>query len=816
MEKNYQIKGMSCAACAAKVEKSVNSIDGVRKASVNLMKNTCLVDFDDSLVTDENIEAAVFNAGYEALVAKEGNLFLDDEKELKDKRVKLYLCFIFTFIIMLLSMGPMFGLVLIDNAFLNGSIQGALTFIVVLLQKHYFISALKTLKHGGFNMDSLVSSGAFASILYSVISLLNVDFADDCTVLAHIHPLFFEGAAGILTFVSIGKYIENRAKHRTSSAVSALYDLAPKSVSVLENGTVKQVLISSVKCGDTVVLKAGDKIGIDGRVLKGSAYVDESALSGESRPVKKTDNSEVKSATFVLDGYLEVLVDKVGEETTLAKIIRMVENTAQSKVPIARIADVAASYFVPTIFSISALTFIYWFFIADAAFSLSLSFAISVLVVSCPCALGLATPVAIMAGTGRAAKEGIIFKSPEALEILGRTDTVAFDKTGTLTTGEISVVATEIIDESVPKNIAMLYASSIEAKSSHPIARAFYKANSTVINVDDYVFEPGLGVCAAISGKKYFVGNEKLLEKLKISLTDEIKSKLDTYAQKGAGIVFLTEETKALAFFVLSDPLKNDSYKMVNLFKSSDVNPIMLTGDAEVSAKEIATSLKITDFTSRMMPEDKLSKIKELQKDGHRVIMVGDGINDSASLSQADVGVGLKGSMDIAISSCDVILLKERLIDIYNAFVISRATMRNIKQNLFWAVVYNVLTIPVACGFFYESYHLSLPPMLCSILMGVSSVCVVSNALRLTFLKLDKQDLEKEKELMKKTVCIEGMMCNHCTSSVKKSLESLPNVSDVEVSLENKNATLNTSDENADALIKAAVESAGFKVTSIL
>ncbi len=517
----------------------------------------------------------------------------------------------------------------------------------------------------------------------------------------------------------------------------------------------------------------------------------------------------------MLDGYLEVSVEKVGSETTLSKIIKMVENTAQSKVPIARIADVAASYFVPAIFSISALTFIYWYFIAAVSFSLALSFAISVLVVSCPCALGLATPVAIMAGTGRAAREGIIFKSPEALEILGRSTVIAFDKTGTLTTGSVSVVNCEVLDPKMVKNIAMLYASSIEAKSSHPIARAFYNASSAVVPVDDFKFEPGLGVNALISGKRYFVGNEKMLAKLSLNLEAKVLEKVQAQVQSGSSVVFLTDENTVLAFFVLSDPLKDDSISLVQNFKNAGVRAVMLTGDAESTAKEIASKLKIDDYTSRMMPEDKLKHIQKLQSMGDKVIMVGDGINDSASLSQADVGVGLKGSMDIALSACDMILLHERLNDVYKAFVLSRATMRNIKQNLFWAVIYNMLTIPVACGFLYPGYHISLPPMLCSILMGISSVCVVGNALRLTFIKFDDDKKIKESPVMKKTISIDGMMCNHCTSSVQKSLEALPNITDVEVSLENKCATLNTTDENADALIKAAVESAGFKVVEI-
>jgi heavy metal translocating P-type ATPase len=815
MEKSYQIKGMSCAACASKVEKAVGSIHGVSKASVNLMKNTCLVEFDDALVTDENVIAAVDAAGYEALISKQGNLFLDDESELKQIRTRLYISLVLTFFIMLLSMGHMFSLNLIHNAFFNGSLQGAMALIVAILQKQYFISALKALKHGGFNMDSLVSTGAAASFIYSVFSLLNIDLSATSEVLGSTHPVFFEGAAGILTFVAIGKYIENRAKHRTSSAVSALYDLAPKSVSVKRDGSVLQILLDSVAIGDTVVLKAGDKIGIDGIVISGSAHIDESALSGESRPVKKETGSEVKSATFVLDGYIEVEVLKVGEETTLSKIIKMVENTAQTKVPIARIADVAASYFVPAIFALSALTFIVWYFILSAQFSLSLTFAISVLVVSCPCALGLATPVAIMAGTGRAAREGIIFKSPEALEILGRADVIAFDKTGTLTTGSVSVVAKESLDENVPLNIAYLYAASIEGKSSHPIARAFYSPSASLIEVEDYCFEKGLGVSGTIGGKKYYVGNEKLLSKLGISLIADVVYQIESYVNGGSSVVYLTDETHAVAYFVLSDPLKEDSYNLISDFKKSQIKTMMLTGDAENTAEQIAAKLGISDYSSRLLPEDKLNIIKELQNQGKKVIMVGDGINDSASLSQADVGVGLKGSMDIALSSCDVILLKERLTDIYNAFLISRATMRNIRQNLFWAIIYNVLTIPVACGVFYPAFKITLPPMLCSILMGISSVCVVTNALRLTVLKIDSQKIQKESILMKKTICIEGMMCNHCTSSVKKSLEALPNVSDVEVSLEDKCATLNTSDESSDALLKAAVESAGFKVTDI-
>ncbi len=816
MQTEFQIKGMSCAACAMKVEKAARKVDGVKEAKVNLMLNTCSVSFDDGLTDSAAIIEAIENSGYGAAPKGENTFNVADESALKAKRRDLLLSFSLTFLIMIFSMGPMFGFVIFSSALVSAAVQGVLAFMVCVIQKQYFISALNGLKHLSFNMDTLVSLGSLASFIYSVYSFGTIEPSDTFEVLMSQKPVFFEGAAGILTFVAIGKYIENREKKTTTSAISALHEIAPKVATIKVGDGEREVSLKSLKVGDTVILKQGQRSGVDGVVIRGEGHTDESALTGESRPVKKESGSEVKSATTLMDGYLEIEVTKVGEETTLSKIIKLVENTSQSKVPIARIADVLASYFVPFVIAVSVITFCVWYFYMGVSLDRALSFAISVLVVSCPCALGLATPVAIMAGTGCAAKAGIIFKTPEALEYLGRADEIAFDKTGTLTQGDMAVNEIIALDENYTEAQALNIAASLEAKSSHPIASAFArKFSGTAVEVSVFESIKGFGLQGEIFGSRYYLGNERFADKLKINLTDNIRAAADKIAQSGAIVLALYNESSVIALFGISDTIKDDAEKMVTLFKEQGVASTMLTGDDKEVASAVAAKLGITRFLSRLLPEDKVSEIRKAQSKGHKVVMVGDGINDSASLFQADVGIGLKGASDIAISSCDVVLLKEKIIDVYNAFAVSRATMKNIRQNLFFALVYNVIAIPVACGVLYTGYNIALNPLICSVLMGLSSVCVVTNASRLCFLKLNKGSEIKEVVYMKKTLSIDGMMCNHCTASVKKALESFPGIRDVEVSLENKEASFEASDKISDEVLKKLIDDAGFKVTGI-
>lgn len=817
LQKTFLVKGMSCAACSAKVSKAVRSVKGVSKANVELLKNACTVEYDERKVTDALIIAAIENSGYKAKISDGGNLYPEDIDLINKEKLNLIICFVLTSFLLLLSMGHIVGLMPIKNAFVNALTQGVISFIIICLQKKYFISAFNALKHFNANMDTLVSLGSMASFIYSVFILGTIEFTDTCSVLYTTKPIFFEGAAGILTFVAFGKFIESRAKHKTTNAISALYDLAPKTVLVKKNKEIKDALLSDLKVGDIIIAKQGQRLGVDGVVSLGNAYIDESAITGESKPCKKVIDSKVISATTVIQGYIEVKVTAVGSQTTLSKIIELVENTAKSKVPIARIADIMASYFVPFVLLVSLITFSYWFFVVDLSIDKALSFAISVLVISCPCALGLATPVAITAGTGKAAANGIIFKTPEAMEHLPKINCFAFDKTGTLTKGNMAVSKVISLDTNTLEKDACLIAASLEVKSPHPLANAIVKkaCKEKLFDVDMFSFCEGLGVEGQILGKKYYVGNLAYLHKHSITLEDRALSSFKDCQNQGATVCVLFDDVNAIAMFVIEDELKEDSIALIDKLNSENIKTLMLTGDDEAVAKSICSKLKIKDYKAKLLPQDKQRQIEFLQNNGNKVVMVGDGINDSISLCQSDIGIGLKGSADIALTSCDIVLLKNRMIDVYNAMKISKATIANIKQNLFWALVYNVIAIPVACGVLYEDYGVSLTPMLCSILMGLSSVCVVTNALRLTFLKVENVAPKKEDKIMKITMLIDGMMCSHCVSSVKKTLEALPNVSNVVVNLDKKEATFDTKDSITNVMLTAAIENAGYKVLEI-
>lgn len=813
----YQVQGMSCAACSSKVEKSVSSIKGVFSADVELMKNTCTVEYDETIVNDTIIIAAIVNSGYQAKVYSGGNLYSDDISSIKKEKHNLVICFVLTFFLLLLSMGHIVGLMPISNAFYNALIQGVIAFIIICLQKKYFVSALNALKHFNANMDTLVSLGSLTSFIYSVFVLGTIELTDACDVLYTTKPIFFEGAAGILTFVAFGKFIESRAKHKTTNAISALYDLAPKTVLVKKNNEILTLLLNDISVGDIIIAKQGQRLGVDGVVVQGTAYIDESAITGESKPCKKIVDSSVVSATTVTQGYIEVKVTAVGSDTTLSKIIQLVENTAKSKVPIARIADIMASYFVPFVLLISSATFCYWFFVEGLAIDKALSFAISVLVISCPCALGLATPVAITAGTGKAAANGIIFKTPESMEVLPKINCFAFDKTGTLTKGIMTVSKVIVLDPLYQEKNACLIAASLEKKSPHPLATAIVNkiGCENTFTVDNFSFSEGLGIEGKIQDKKYYIGNLTYLKSHSIKLSDDAVTSFEAFQNQGATVIVLFDDEKEIALFVIEDELKDDSVALIDKLNQEQFKTIMLTGDDEAVAKSIYSKVKINDYKAKLLPQEKFEQIVLLQKGGNKVVMVGDGINDSISLCQADIGIGLKGSADIALSSCDIVLLKNRMIDVYNAMKISKATIANIKQNLFWALVYNVIAIPVACGVLYEDYGVSLTPMLCSILMGLSSICVVTNALRLTFLKVEKTDIQEEVKAMKKTMLIDGMMCSHCVASVKKTLESISNVSNVEVDLDKKKATFDVLESTSNDMLTAAIESAGYKVMEI-
>lgn len=830
MIKTYQVMGMSCAACATRVQKAAMKAKGVENADVNLMQNILTVTFKDSL-KDEDVINAVTEAGYGAKVMDSTIASIKAMEKGSQERdhdfINLILAIIATFIIMLISMGHMTGFEIIHNGFINAAVQGGLTFFVMVLEKKYFINAFKGLKHLSTNMDTLVSLGAIASFIYSVLVLSTIEFTDTCAVLINDKAVYFEGAAGILCFVSIGKYIEKKAKVKTTDAINALYSLIPESAVIkAEDGTQKTVALQDVKKGEVLVIKQGQRLGVDGVVVSGEGFIDESSLTGESREIKKISGDEVKASSVLTDGYLEIKVTTTGEDTTLGKIIKLVEKTAATKVPVARIADVVASYFVPFILTLALITFVLWYFVHGSSLSLSLQFAISVLVVSCPCALGLATPVAVVAGTGRAAKEGIIFKNPEALEELSRVKVFAFDKTGTLTYGRMSVSSVEKIDKPLSDQFLQSVLISLEKKSSHPIARSIVSSfpEAKAHELSDYAYVKGEGVKGTIDNSIFSFGNDRMLKRLGVSDSAFGVQLKKTMAYSGALVLTLLKGKDIVAYITVKDTLKKDAKDLVKALRAYGKETLMLTGDSDGPARDVAKSIKLDSYASELTPEQKATFIKNLQSTDRKVAMAGDGVNDSISLSQADVGIGLKGTADIAVSACDVILLHEKITDVFNAYLISFKTMLNIKENLFWALIYNVLTIPVAAGLFYESLGVKLNPMLCSALMGISSVCVVLNALRLSLMKVLKNnevsDIKDENTLTgnKKmtTVKINGMQCQHCVKSVQKALTPFSSKGEVEVSLELKKATLTLKDGVGDNAIKDAIIDAGFEVVEII
>ena len=880
MKQIFKVTGMSCAACQRRVEKACLSVKGVKKAKVELLKNTLEADFanaDQKAINDliDAVITSVKESGYGCSILKENeNSYIVDAQKTHQDLVNLITSIVLTLIIMIFSMGPMIGVTLTTNAFASALIQGVLTFAVMAVQKKYFISALKSIKTLSFNMDVLVALGAFISFAYSLYIFLTIGTYEHIEVLSSTKAIFFEGAAGILTFVSIGKYIEAKCKVKTTNAISALYDLAPKNVTLKVDGQEVETTLDNVKVGDTLILKQGQRLGIDGTVVSGTGFIDESSLTGESLLVSKKEGDKALSSTILKDGYLEIKVEKTGSETTLGKIISLVEKASATKVPLARIADTVASYFVPAVIVLSVMTFAIWYFIAGVEFNLALKFGICVLVISCPCALGLATPVAVVAGTGKAASLGIIFKNPESIEALNRVDTICFDKTGTLTKGQMQVSDFVMLNTSFHDNYVQGVIKALEQKSSHPIAKAIFEKfkNAFDFAVENYEYVPLIGVEGSIEGERYTLGNAYFADLIysDVFAKEEVKALTDA----GKLVLVLFKEKEPLAVVALTDTLKTDAKKTVSLLQKANKTVYMLTGDSDVIANNLGRKLNLDvkneHVRAQLKPEHKALVISDLQKEQHKVAMVGDGINDAISLTKADVGISLKGSTDIAISSADIVLIKDSLVDIVNAFTISKMTIKVIKQNLFWALIYNVLMIPLAAGLFYVPFGLMLNPMICSCLMGISSVIVVLNAIRLSTLKLqsdavyadsslrsleknqglsynsksqseskihnpnsltdsvkttivlpqDNLEIVENKEIVKdakmaqKTVKIEGMMCQHCVKSVTKALEKL-DLQNVQVSLDQKQATFDVNAKVSDETVTKAIEDIDFKVVEI-
>ena len=826
MTLRFTVTGMTCAACSARVEKVSRQVPGVEKAEVNLLSGTMVVtageDVSDEII--KAVQAAGYNAAIQGEKPKKSEPANNPLAEMKTRIIGSFLCLA---VLMYFTMGHMIGLPVpswyhgTQNALVAALLQFFLTLPVIFLNRVYYSRGLKALWHRSPNMDSLIAVGSLAALIYGVAALFRMAWAmghgEWDIVTQYSENLYFESAAMILTLITLGKYLETRAKGKTGDAIRALMDLSPKTASVRRGDTVQDIPVEQVQVGDTVIVRSGGSIPVDGTIIKGRASIDQSALTGESVPVEKTVGDRVAAATVNREGYLEFRADQVGENTTLAQVIRMVEEAGGSKAPIARLADKIAGVFVPVVMAIAAITFAVWMLLGYSL-EFSLTNAISVLVISCPCALGLATPVAIMVGTGRGAQMGVLFKNAQALENLHRVDTVVLDKTGTLTTGCPAV--TDILPGREGKGRLMQIAAALECRSEHPFAKAILRSMGANAYPQPTDFEtlPGRGVSAVVDGVRYYGGNDRLMKELGIPLPD-----LSGLAKQGKTLLHFASESKEYSGSIAAaDILKPDSKAAVETLLAKHLDVVMLTGDNRQTAEAIAAEAGITHVISDVLPTDKAGAIQKLQAEGHKVLMVGDGINDAPALVTADVGMAIGAGTDIAIESADVVLMNSSLSAVSSAVALSKATIRNIKQNLFWAFFYNCLGIPIAAGVLYLPFGMSLSPMLGAAAMSVSSVFVVTNALRLRFFKQEqsttcKESCPKSEEIiikeetnMETVIKVEGMMCGHCKARVEKVCKAVPGTVDAVVDLEAKTVTVTgTADV---AALKQAITEADYTV----
>ena len=836
--KQYNVTGMSCAACSARVEKAVTKLEGVTACSVSLLTNSMGVEGE---VAPETVIRAVEEAGYGASLkgAEKKQSVSEQEDALKDRETpllkkRLFSSIIFLIILMYISMGHMMWnwplpAFFMDNHVAMGLLQLLLTGIIMVINQKFFISGFKSLFHKAPNMDTLVALGSSAAFVYSTYALFAMTDAqvkgDMDAVMHYMHEFYFESAAMILTLITVGKMLEAHAKGKTTDALKGLMQLAPKTAVILKDGKEQEVSIEQVKKGDLFVVRPGENIPVDGIIVEGSSAINESALTGESIPVDKEKGDDIFAATINQSGFLTCEATKVGEDTTLSKIIQMVSDAAATKAPIAKVADKVSGVFVPVVILLALVTIVVWL-LAGESVGFSLARGISVLVISCPCALGLATPVAIMVGNGVGAKNGILFKTAESIEQTGKMDMIALDKTGTITKGEPTV--TDVIPgEGITEEALVEYAASLESKSEHPLASAIIQyageQNIQMDEVTEFTALPGNGLTAKQKGEQLFGGNQIWIQK-QVTIADTILQKAEMLAKEGKTPLFFAKEKTFLGIIAVADVIKEDSARAVKQLQDMGLRVVMLTGDNENTAKAIGRQAGVDQVIADVLPEGKEQVVRQLQKQG-KVAMVGDGINDAPALTRADMGIAIGAGTDIAIDAADVVLMKSRLLDVPAAIRLSRATLKNIHENLFWAFFYNVIGIPLAAGIWIPIFGWKLNPMFGAAAMSLSSFCVVTNALRLNLCRLydtkkdrkRKQRKQKQQEdaIMTKTMKIEGMMCGHCEARVKKALEALPQVTEAEVSHKNGTAVVTLAEEISDAELTKAVEEQDYTVTSV-
>lgn len=866
MKKNkFNIQGMTCSSCQAHVQKAVENLNGIKNVNVNLLSNSMIVEYDEKTLNDKKIIEAVKNEGYGATLAinsQKDKIQNDNENTLNSMKKRLIISICFWIPLMYVAMYHMFydlfGIPVPklindlfhgpENAITFGFTQILLLIPIIYVNRNYFIIGFKRLFKLSPNMDSLIAIGSFSAIIYGIYAIYMIGFGlghNNLELVSRFsNDLYFESAGTILTLITVGKYLETKSKGKTSEAINKLINLAPKTAIVLKNEKEIEVEVKDIKKEDIIIIKPGYSIPVDGIIIEGESSIDESTITGESIPTQKSINDKVISGTINKNGYFKMKATEVGDDTTLAQIIKLVEEAANSKAPISRLADKVSGVFVPIVITIALLATIFWL-INGQSFEFALSIGIAVLVISCPCALGLATPVAIMVGTGKGAELGILIKSAESLELLHKVDTVVLDKTGTITQGKPKVIDIitnqDLINEVMSqknkvkvvlnknndltsKNNLLKIAGSLEKNSEHPLAEAIIEKtrenNLNLYEVKDFEAISGRGVRGKIDNIEYFGGNLAFMQENNVKLED-VLLKAEELSKQGKTLLYFAKENRLLGIIAVADTIKPTSKIAISKLKKKNLEVIMITGDNKNVAESIGKNLEIDKVISEVMPQDKESEVTKLQASGKRVAFVGDGINDSPALVRSDVGIAISSGTDIAVESADIVLINDDLLSVVSAISLSKKVISNIKMSLFWAFFYNIIGIPVAAGLFYLSFNLKLNPMIGAAAMSLSSVCVVLNALRLKkfkpeFKKCDSENLDnKERKIMKKLI-VNGMSCNHCKMSVEKALKKIDNVEDVEVNLETKEVIISSNKEIDNKVIEETIKEAGFEVSKFI
>lgn len=823
MKQKFNVTGMTCSACSSHVEKSVSKLDGITDVNVNLLQNSMVVEYDDSILENTAIIAAVEDGGYGCTVygGEKEKKAVSEKAQTKEENMKLRLITSFVFLIPLfyISMGHMMGMPLpeifcgTENSLIFSFTQFLLTLPIIFVNRKYYTSGYKALVKRRPNMDSLIALGSSAALIYGIWAIYHIGYGLGHNNLGMVSEysmnLYFESAGMILTLITVGKYMESRSKKKTTSAIEKLIGLAPKTAVVEKDGRELTVSIDDVTVGDIVIVKAGSSIPVDGVITEGGAAVDESAITGESIPVEKVKGDKVTGATVVQSGYFKMRAEKVGGDTALAKIIQLVEDASASKAPIAKLADKVSGVFVPVVMTIALAATIVWLALGYP-FSFALSIGISVLVISCPCALGLATPTAIMVGTGKGAENYVLIKSAQSLEIAHEADVVVLDKTGTVTEGKPRVTEVRVCDGVDKKSLIQL-AAAIESKSEHPLAKAIIEYNSDCGNyrIDNFKQSVGRGLIGSADGEEVLAGNLLMMREygIDISVLEKVGESL---SEDGQTPLYFAKNRKLLGLIAVMDTVKENAKKAVYDIQNMGIDVVMLTGDNEKTANAVGRQVGVSRVIAEVLPEDKEKEVRKIQSGGKKVIMVGDGINDAPALTRADVGMAIGAGTDVAIEAADVVLMRSDLKDVVYAIKLSKAVIKNVKQNLFWAFFYNSIGIPVAAGVFYTAFGLKLNPMIGAAAMSLSSVFVVSNALRLKFFKTE----ESEEKTMTKIMKIEGMACGHCSTRVEKVLNELDGVSAV-VDLDKKIATVTLEKDVSNDVLSKTVTEAGYEVVGI-